>query len=143
MAKGKSKGGESIPAQQEKSGRDGKTGRFLPGHSGNPAGRPRGIDLRALARARADAEGIDIDSAVWVVLKSMITRAGTHGDVQAAKLVLGWLCDADPAKLDVALSGEIATPKGLAPPESKDLRADIEKLYRLSQTQFGGKGDES
>lgn len=61
-------------------------GRFAPGHSGNPAGRPpRGIDFRELV-LRARSEKI-VEADILSVYEKMLERARA-GDVQAAKVVL-------------------------------------------------------
>lgn len=77
----------STPVQQARAGRDG-AGRFAPGTSGNPNGRPRGIDFRAAVVA---ARGEGVEAALVEVFDTLLAAA-LAGDVQAAKLLLDRLC---------------------------------------------------
>ena len=63
--------------QAEQVARDG-AGRFLPGVSGNPSGRPAGASNRLLAMARQGAEE----------LLPMLLEQAKAGDLDAARLVL-------------------------------------------------------
>lgn len=63
--------------QAEQATRDG-AGRFLPGVSGNPSGRPAGASNRLLAMARAAAEEIF----------PLVVEQARAGDMDAARLVL-------------------------------------------------------
>lgn len=65
------------------------TGQFLPGHPGGP-GRPRGLDFRALVAAH---RGDTLPAAMVDLFDALMLRA-RNGDVQAAKLLLDRLCDA-------------------------------------------------
>ena len=63
-------------------------GQFLPGHGLPGPGRPRGLgNLRTIALEHAEAEGVDLQDAIWSVVKSMI-EAAQEGDVSAARLLL-------------------------------------------------------
>lgn len=74
-------------------------GRFQVGNPGGPGGaRPRGIDLRKLVEAKARDGGFTLETAVWAVFTSMLRRA-RDGDVNAAKLILSYLCDTEPQKV--------------------------------------------
>lgn len=83
----------------ETGGRDPETGRFLPGNSANPNGRPRGVDLRKLAQEKAREDGVELGDALWSVTRAMLKRA-VNGDVQAAKLLFDKLCDNDAIKIE-------------------------------------------
>jgi len=75
-------------------------GRYLPGHRNPGPGRPRAIDLRALAEQMSEDEGLDLRAALWRVLKSLL-REAERGDTQAARLVLDKLGDNDPLRVQV------------------------------------------
>ena len=64
-----------------------EAGRFLRGNTiSKTGGRPRGIDIKALAEEMAEQEGYDLRQAMWRVLKTLINSAEA-GDVAAAKIV--------------------------------------------------------
>lgn len=77
--------------QAEAGGRDPKTGQFLPGTSGNPAGRPRGYDLRTAAEEFAKTKALSIATALGEALLAQLELAKT--DTAAAKLVFSILGD--------------------------------------------------
>ena len=79
--------------------RDGR-GRYVPGHCIPGPGRPRAIDLRALAERKSAASGTPLDDMLWEVLLAMVDRA-KRGDASAAKLVLDRLSDTDPMSIHV------------------------------------------
>lgn len=87
-----------APAQQEASGRDKTNGRFLPGCSGNPAGRPPGIDLKQLALREMGEDELGVG--MVRVLRKLMQMAVDLGDVQAAKLLFDRLCDKDAQQLN-------------------------------------------
>lgn len=91
-------------------------GRFAPGHSGNPAGRPKGARNRTtlLAEALLDGEG-------EALCRKAIDRA-LAGDTAMARFLIGRLCPAS-ADQPVAL--------GLAPGEEKDPDAVLTRTLRL------------
>ena len=68
---------------------------FPPGVSGNPAGRPRGIDFRAVVTAAMTAAVIEQD--VLDVYRALLKRAKS-GDTQAAKVLLDRLCITEPPR---------------------------------------------
>ena len=72
-------------------GRDPSSGRFLSGSSGNPAGRPKALDLRAIAEKKAKESGVDLETALWEVVVGLLERAKA-GDAAASKVVLDRLC---------------------------------------------------
>lgn len=100
------------------------TGRWRPGHTGGP-GRPRGVDLRRLAAEKSKADGIDIENAMWGVLKAML-KASINGDVAAAKLVFEKLALNDPAEVNLHHDGAIEA-VGPTPPAS---RVELVKYVR-------------
>ncbi|MEY4534866.1 MAG: hypothetical protein RLZZ246_1184 [Planctomycetota bacterium] len=71
--------------------RDPVTGRWAPDL--RPLLRRRAI-LHHLAARFAEAEGVDLDNALWQVLKALLVVAA-KGDVAAAKLVLQYLARED------------------------------------------------
>lgn len=71
--------------ETDPTGREQSPGRFRPGQSGNPAGRPRGSRDRALAAL--DAIG---DQNAAEVLQAVVTAA-KGGDIRAADVVLSRL----------------------------------------------------
>lgn len=88
----------TAPNQTASIGRA-RTGRFAKGNPGGP-GRPRGIDFRAAVAAKAEAEGISVEDAIWQVFQSLLAQAH-RGDVQAAKLLLDRLCGKDTVEVKV------------------------------------------
>lgn len=77
----------------ETTGADQARGRFRPGQSGNPAGRPRG----ARHKATVLAEKLMADD-VEAIVRSVISAARS-GDLTAARLILDRLCPARKDKL--------------------------------------------
>ena len=75
-------------------------GRYLPGHRIAGPGRPRAIDLRALAETKSAASGQPLEDMLWEVLLAMVDRA-KRGDPAAAKIVLDRLSDTDPLSVHV------------------------------------------
>jgi hypothetical protein len=102
--------------------RDPVTGRFVPGHP-RLGGRPRRPDLYTVAAERAAAEGVDLAQELWGVVKQLLAAA-KGGDVQAARLVLDRLSDADP--IDVNLRTDTLT--------------DVERAARLEAILRVGAG---
>lgn len=79
--------------------------RFKPGQSGNPAGRPKGVDPRAeFAKARGAEKPAEV---VVQVIEAMIVKA-LGGDVQAARVVLDRL--AGPVRQEVDLAVDDVRP---------------------------------
>jgi hypothetical protein len=82
-------------------------------------GRPRGRDLRALVDKKARETGVDVDDALWGIVRAMVTAA-RGGDVAAARELFNRLCDNDPLAVTVDLA---APPPG--PPVPQDLGAYV------------------
>lgn len=77
----------------KQSGNNG-TGNLKPwkkGQSGNPRGRPKGIDFRKAVEEHAKKNGLDLSLATWEVAEAM-RAAALKGDVPAAKLWLDRVC---------------------------------------------------
>lgn len=87
-----------APAQQETAGRDKKTGQFLPGFSGNPAGQKPGINLKQLALREMGEDELGVG--MVRVLRKLMQMAVDLGDVQAAKLLFDRLCDKDAQQIN-------------------------------------------
>ena len=68
-------------------------GQFLPGHGRPGPGRPKGVgNIRTIAAEKAEAEGVDLQQAIWEVVKSLF-KSASAGDVAAARLLLDRLTD--------------------------------------------------
>lgn len=79
----------------DQTGRD-HAGRFAPGCQPGP-GRPAGsktLDFRAIVTAKAAAEGLSLDDAVWQVANALLSAA-IGGDVHASRVLLDRLCGRD------------------------------------------------
>jgi len=87
----------AAPSVSAENGNRDASGRFVPGHSLPGPGRPKGFDFRAIATARAEAEGLSLEDAIYKVCRGLLTAA-ENGDVAAARLVLDRLCTADDAQ---------------------------------------------
>ena len=73
----------------------------MKGQSGNPKGRPKGLDFRALVERECEKQlGVTVDEAMMRVFAALMQRA-TSGDVPAAKLLLDKLCIVDPLELNL------------------------------------------
>jgi hypothetical protein len=118
--------------------RDPVNGRWLPGNSANPAGRPRGWDFRRIVQEKAKELGLPVEQIIWEVFLAM-REAATGGDVQAGKLVIDRLCETDAQKLEIDHSGEIKGSNGPTLPATDDLLKGIEKLRDLANEHFGEK----
>jgi hypothetical protein len=76
---------DNITDERDTSSRRGANGRFLPGRSGNPAGKKPGTRNRATALRAALAEGDDLAAARVVIDKALA------GDAVAARFIVGRL----------------------------------------------------
>lgn len=124
------KDGEPKDGQeQEETGRD-HLGRFRPGNSGNPKGRPRQIDFIAAVHKHADAEGVDLGLAAWEVSQALLEKARA-GDSQAAKLWLDRCCGIQKQELDLNHTGEIN--RGPSLPSDADMQDWLDKLQERSR----------
>jgi hypothetical protein len=115
-------------------------GRFPPGTSGNPKGRPRGVGEVSKLRASIAAH-------IPAIIKALVARA-LDGDPQAAKLLLERTIPAlKPADLSapLALSGDTLTEQGAAifeavakgavtPEQGRALLAGLDTLARLRES---------
>lgn len=82
-------------SEQGGAGRNEK-GRWLPGVSGNPGGRARSIDFRALI---AEHRGVTREEALLRVYDKLVALS-EDGDVAAIKLLLERLCEPVTTKLE-------------------------------------------
>lgn len=117
------------PDKQAGTGRDAKTGQFLPGHSGNPAGRPRGYDYRAIM-TECYGETF-VKKALVKTFAMLLVRVEKKLDVHAAKLLTDLLCDKDAQRFAFEL------PHGPPVPPAEDLARGIETLAALSKEVLG------
>lgn len=115
-------------------------GRFQPGKSGNPKGRPRGVGEVSKIRAAISAH-------VPAIIKALVDRA-LDGDPQAAKLLLERSIPAlKPVDMGLALplSGDTLTEQGaaifaavangtIAPSQGAALLAGLDTLARLRES---------
>jgi hypothetical protein len=76
---------DNITNERDTSSKRGANGRFLPGRSGNPAGKKPGTRNRATALRAALAEGDDLAAARVVIDKALA------GDAVAARFIVGRL----------------------------------------------------
>jgi hypothetical protein len=76
---------DKITDERDTSSKRGANGRFLPGRSGNPAGKKPGTRNRATALRAALAEGDDLAAARVVIDKALA------GDAVAARFIVGRL----------------------------------------------------
>jgi hypothetical protein len=98
MTDGQNGSAENGSANQPVSARHGAehltSHRWKPGQSGNPAGRPRGIDFRALVKERIGAEA---EADIFASIFAALAQKARAGDVKAARLLFDRLCDDAPA----------------------------------------------
>lgn len=90
--------------KHEKTGRA-EDGKFLPGHSGNPNGRPPGLDFRAVCESVAESEGIPLETVVSRVFKNLmsVSDSRSKGSVEAGREILNRLCG--PVKQEMTHEG--------------------------------------
>jgi hypothetical protein len=109
-----------VDGSEKQNGTGRVNGKFAPGVSGNPKGRPRGIDFRKVAEERSAAAGTNLEHELYEVLAALIAQA-KKGDATAAKLVLDRLCDAVPSKVEH--SGGFTLAEMIVPPSEAEQRA--------------------
>lgn len=112
-AKRKPKGNGIKPKETD---RDDK-GLFQPGCAPGP-GRPKGIDFRRVCEEKAEAEGYDLEDAVWVMFKDQVAKAKSRevaritkngkvvkltqeGDTKAAQLAWDRICGPLAQQIDI------------------------------------------
>jgi hypothetical protein len=120
-------------------------GRWLPGHSQPGPGRPRGLDFRRVVEEKAEAEGFDLDEAIWEIVLALFEEAKA-GSVAAAKLLLDRLCGPVTAAVEVEIQQQPG-PVGPPIPSTEKLLEDLQRIKELS-VEFGHEplralGDES
>lgn len=82
-----------------------RTGRFVKGHAPLPGcGRKRRRTLFEVAQERAEAEGIDLETELWAICKTLLSAARA-GDMVAARQVLDRLTANDPTEIKVTGDG--------------------------------------
>ncbi|MBF0628543.1 MAG: hypothetical protein HQL91_10045 [Magnetococcales bacterium] len=97
---------KGVACMPEKSDEKQLQGRFRPGKSGNPAGRPRGTGFSARLRAELEAHGVEVVESVL--------NAAKGGDMRAAKLVLERILPplrptAEPLRMSIPLDEGLAS----------------------------------
>lgn len=140
--KRKAKKDKGKPDKQAETGR-GENGQFQPGQSGNPSGRPKGFDFRKAVTEKAEAEGLDLDDALFKVFRSMLTEANA-GDVAAARFVADRLCGMLKQEFEVQSTSTVYLPdqarsdlREMA--KDKDLQA-IQRAELVRRTRTNGTG---
>lgn len=115
-------------------------GHFLPGNKtarlgAAQGGRPPGaLDFVALCRKRAKEQGVDLGDLLWVIARRLFTRAGTDGDVPAAKLLIDRLCGAVEKGTGVeVLVDNRQVNVGAGPPIPKDFGRCLAELADVSK----------
>lgn len=114
--------------------RDPETGRFLPGHPGGP-GRPAGFDVRLLARRMAKKEGVDLEEAIWSVVKKLLADA-LRGNIRAASLALRQLALPQPKDAGVVVNvanQANAGASGPPVPTGVELHEYVERLAEITR----------
>lgn len=122
----KLKGGDALEAALEsvaKGDRD-ANGRLLPGHNLPGPGRPKGLDFKSAVAKHAEADGVDMDEAVWELAKTLLER-GKKGDTAAAKLWLDRCCGLQNQGVEITSTHTVYFPD-LARAELKNMAADPE-----------------
>ena len=74
--------------------------------------------MRRLAAEKSKADGIDIEEAMWGVIKALLRSAMKDGDVAAAKLLFEKLALNDPTEVNLHHEGSIEA-VGPRPPASR------------------------
>lgn len=90
-----------APDNQADSGRD-EHGRFRPGVSGNPNGRPRRVDFQTVVESHVKSKGMTVEQAIAKVFDSL-EAAGQVPDatgVAANRILLDRLCGPVEAKIE-------------------------------------------
>lgn len=95
---------DNNPEKQENI-RDDK-GRFVPGISGNPDGRPKGKTITEVVRARAEAMGDDGKPLKEKLADVLITMA-MNGDLRALELIWNYLDGKPKQEIDIGDTSEI------------------------------------
>lgn len=96
--------GLKSPEEQEESGRD-ELGRFVPGVSGNPHGRPKESLVSILKEELFGvAEGERVNRAIGLI-KKIITQA-ERGDPNSQKLIFNYLEGLPQGKVDLTSGGK-------------------------------------
>ena len=98
--------GNGQPTKLDGTGRDPKTGRWLPGHVGI-GGRPPAIDFRAVAEARCKADGTTIEEALADVFAALLSKAQA-GDVQAIRVLFDKCTIDDGVELKLKGRGDVS-----------------------------------
>jgi hypothetical protein len=131
--------------EENGSGRDPVTGRFLVGNPGSP-GRPRGYDVRKLVAERAASGGVAAEQIVLDVIDNLreISNGRDSAAVAAGRELLERLCEKDSERLEIEHSGAIGQQGPPIPPLNdtidpvtgrpvQGLLSGIRKLGQLAQ----------
>lgn len=112
----------STPVKQEIAGRDSQ-GRFVPGMSGNPSGRPKGLSITQMLReVLPTTDGQTGKRWIDLIIEKIIIKAAVEGDPKMITAIWAYLDGKPKEKLQ------------LVPPEKEmsdeELRSEITRLEK-------------
>lgn len=125
----------TTPASAPRDGRDPVSGRWLKGVPGT--GRRHRIDLLSTCDRLARAEGRDLESLLWGVVKGLILAA-SKGDTQAAKILFFHFAADDGKARAAGLDGpavvvNVDTRNGPALPDAQRMADYLDNLGEFAE----------